>query len=248
MTQHPAYPNPNLTIVLHYVSKTFWLVLAGIFGVIGYNLYVLGMVYTTKASFSFLGMKFTLEDAGPGLVVMVFALACSLIGAIRSKVEFKKNGLVISAPEPQPHGPVQDKLNPSAAARECKLSRRLVAYLTKYPQNYVVLNSHGHIDLESLTWSVVSSDVQQRAVSDAAAWMRGLPRGGPMEWNGTIGSWTVQRTIISILPIEQYCRPDDDTRFNGDREQRWCVVKVGTHEPPYDNQMESEEDRVIVGF
>jgi hypothetical protein len=35
--------NLNLVIVLHYISKTLWLGLAAFFGVIGFNLYAIGI-------------------------------------------------------------------------------------------------------------------------------------------------------------------------------------------------------------
>jgi hypothetical protein len=45
--------NPNLIISLHYLSKALWLLLAATFGVIGYNLYKLGVqsVGGAKANF-----------------------------------------------------------------------------------------------------------------------------------------------------------------------------------------------------
>jgi hypothetical protein len=51
-------PNPNLVVVLHYLSKTLWLALAAIFGFVGYKLYELGVVTTGDASGGFFGVTF----------------------------------------------------------------------------------------------------------------------------------------------------------------------------------------------
>ena len=39
----------------------------------------------------------TLQSAGPGLVVMVIALLCSLVGALRSKIEMRPDAVNIAA-------------------------------------------------------------------------------------------------------------------------------------------------------
>jgi hypothetical protein len=79
--------NPNLIITLHYAGKALWLVLAAMFGVIGYQLYALGIKAVGNAEATLpLGISFTLRDAGPGLIVMVMALLCSLVGAVKAKV------------------------------------------------------------------------------------------------------------------------------------------------------------------
>jgi len=91
--------NPNLLIVLHYTGKALWLLLAAVFGVIGYRLYALGIEDVGGADAALpLGISFTLQDAGPGLVVMVIALLCSLVGAVKSKVELTPEAIRVMAP------------------------------------------------------------------------------------------------------------------------------------------------------
>jgi hypothetical protein len=91
--------NPNLIIALHYAGKALWLLLAVAFGFIGYQLYVLGVRSTGNATASLpFGISFTLDNAGPGLVVMIMALLCSLIGAVRSRVELTPEAIRLMAP------------------------------------------------------------------------------------------------------------------------------------------------------
>jgi hypothetical protein len=91
--------NPNLIIVLHYVGKILWLVLAAIFGLIGYSLYALGIRSGGSATATLpLGLSFKLDNAGPGLIVMVVALMCSLVGAVKSKVRLTPEAISITAP------------------------------------------------------------------------------------------------------------------------------------------------------
>ncbi|HEX3105208.1 MAG TPA: hypothetical protein VHQ22_12225 [Terriglobales bacterium] len=90
--------NPNLIIAMHYSGKALWLVLAAVFGLIGYKLYALGVQSPGNARASLpLGISFTLDNAGPGLVVMVMALLCSLIGAVKSKVELSPESIRLMA-------------------------------------------------------------------------------------------------------------------------------------------------------
>src|SRR5271157_3577131 len=80
--------NPNLIIALHYAGKALWLVLAAVFGICGYQLYALGVKAVGNADATLpLGISFSLHNAGPGLIVMVIALLCSLVGAVKAKVE-----------------------------------------------------------------------------------------------------------------------------------------------------------------
>jgi hypothetical protein len=90
--------NPNLIIVLHYAGKALWLVLATVFGFIGYKLYALGVQSPGNAEATFpLGISFTLDNAGPGLIVMSIALLCSLVGAVKSKVELTPEAIRLMA-------------------------------------------------------------------------------------------------------------------------------------------------------
>jgi hypothetical protein len=95
--------NPNLIVLLHYAGKALWLVLATVFGVIGFQLYAIGVQATGDATATLpLGISFSLQGAGPGLVVMVFALLCSLVGAVKAKVELTPEAIRLMAPAPEP--------------------------------------------------------------------------------------------------------------------------------------------------
>jgi hypothetical protein len=223
-------PNPNLLVVLHYISKTLWLALAAFFGIIGYKLYALGVTQTGNAEAKFFGLGFGLGDAGPGLVVMVFALTCSLIGAIRSKVEFKyKDGesdITITRPPPPTPEPISIA---ASSARECKLFSKLLEHLANGPRAFVVLNSQRQIDLESLGWSALPHDIQQRAVSEASLWMSGRTE---YRWSGPVGNdWTVQRTII---------QPDADSGT------RWCTIGVAPRNLSYQSEISRKDSEPFV--
>jgi hypothetical protein len=94
--------NPNLIVLLHYTGKAFWLVLAAFFGIIGFKLYAIGVQATGDATATLpLGVSFSLHGAGPGLVVMVIALLCSLVGAVKAKVELTPEAIRLMAPAPE---------------------------------------------------------------------------------------------------------------------------------------------------
>jgi hypothetical protein len=158
--------NPNLLITLHYVGKLAWLGLAAVFGLVGYNLYALGIAQTGSADVGVPGiLSLTLKDAGPGLIVMVFALVCTVIGTIRSKVVLKPGEISFSAPLNP------DRISPPPAIhsiRECKLFTHLAAYLAKGPSAFVVLNSLHQVDIESFGWSVVPENVREVTLREIA--------------------------------------------------------------------------------
>lgn len=95
--------NPNLIVLLHYAGKALWLVLAAVFGIVGFKLYAMGVqaVGDATATLPF-GISFSLQGAGPGLVVMVVALLCSLVGAMKAKVELTPEAIRLMAPAPEP--------------------------------------------------------------------------------------------------------------------------------------------------
>jgi hypothetical protein len=98
--------SPNLIVLLHYAGKALWLVLAAVFGLIGFQLYAIGVQATGDATASLpLGISFSLQGAGPGLVVMVIALLCSLVGAVKAKVELTPEAIRLMAPAPEPDRP-----------------------------------------------------------------------------------------------------------------------------------------------
>lgn len=95
--------NPNLIVVLHYAGKALWLVLAAVFGIVGFKLYAIGVQATGDATASLpLGISLSLKGAGPGLVVMVIALLCSLVGAVKARVELTPEAIRLMAPAPEP--------------------------------------------------------------------------------------------------------------------------------------------------
>lgn len=88
--------NPNLLVVLHYMSKALWVILSAFFGYIGLRLYSMGIATPSTAELTLGGVDLTLEDAGPGLVVMVLCLVCALVGACRAKVEMTAGAISIA--------------------------------------------------------------------------------------------------------------------------------------------------------
>lgn len=90
--------NPNLVVFLHFLGKTLWLLLAAFFGYIGLKLYSIGITTTGNAKASIFGVEMTLNNAGPGLVVMVIALLCALVGAIRAKVVMSRDSIHLAHP------------------------------------------------------------------------------------------------------------------------------------------------------
>lgn len=95
--------NPNLIVLLHYAGKALWLVLAAVFGIVGFKLYAIGVQAVGDATATLpLGISFSLQGAGPGLVVMVVALLCSLVGAIKARVELTPEAIRLMAPPPVP--------------------------------------------------------------------------------------------------------------------------------------------------
>lgn len=56
MSSHLDRVNLNLVIVLHFVSKAMWLGLAGLFGLIGYKLYALGITQVGDTEFGIPGV------------------------------------------------------------------------------------------------------------------------------------------------------------------------------------------------
>ena len=95
--------NPNLIVLLHYAGKALWLVLAAVFGIVGFKLYAIGVQSVGDATATLpLGISFSMQGAGPGLVVMVVALLCSLVGAVKAKVELTPEAIRLMAPVPEP--------------------------------------------------------------------------------------------------------------------------------------------------
>jgi hypothetical protein len=182
--------NPNMAIVLTFVSRTLWIALAVFFGVIGFNLYTLGVVQTGSTDAHVLWISFSLKDAGPGLIVMVFALACSVVGAVRTRIKITPATITLSkATLPDP---IEETFR---SARECKLFGKLLEHLARGPIAFAVLNSKGHVDIESLGWSAVPIDIRAQAVSGASKWMSSHKAD---QRTGAIAGWSVLRTAFAF--------------------------------------------------
>jgi hypothetical protein len=212
--------NPNLVVILHYLSKVSWLVLAALFGLVGYKLYAIGIQTTGSTTVNLLGISFSLKNAGPGLTVMMFALACSVIGSIRSKIEFLPTKVTISAPQKTDPSPEPAReLATQEVLRECKLFGQLLHYLAEGSPAFVILNSLGRIDLESVSWSAIPEDVQKNAVLNAANWMSSDKT--LSSWSGSIGEWNVRRTLV-VSPAQR----ENPGKTSSKARLRLCVVSL----------------------
>jgi hypothetical protein len=215
--------NPNLLVCLHYASRTMWLVLAGLFGLIGYQLYALGISDHGDATGSFLGLKFSLHDAGPGLVVMIFALVCSVIGAIRTKLELGPD--IVKALAPPPEHRDQTAEERPITGRECKLSHDMLELLMKTKGAFAMLNSNGEVDIESVGWATISPEIRRPAVMQLAKQIK-LGKHGP--WSGKYGDCTMSGRAISA---------DQKT---------WCIVELNPTASDAIRQIAQEETRPII--
>src|SRR6476660_6098547 len=78
--------NPNLVVILHFLGKSLWILLACVFACVGYKLYAIGISADRQAEIGAPGILcVSLSNAVPGLVVMIAALACAVVGAVRSR-------------------------------------------------------------------------------------------------------------------------------------------------------------------
>jgi hypothetical protein len=180
--------DPNLTIERSYRLRVMWIALAAFFGLIGFALYAMGIHDLGGAKFKLPQLSLALDNAGPGLVVMVAALGCAVVGAIRTKVKIT----------PPPEGSVIV----TSSSRECKLFSDLCEYLATAPRAFVILDDKGGADIESMGWTEVPGDVQARALEIA----RGLiQRGKPDPWEGTIENWRVEAKFIGKIEGPLWC-------------------------------------------
>lgn len=213
MSSHLDRVNPNLIVILHYLTKTLWLVLAGVFGLIGYKLYALGVQQTGGAGANlFKLVSFNLTNAGPGLIVMVFALACALVGAARSRVRFGPHGaLELRAP----HAFIPD--DAWRQKQQFKIFHSFSCHIAKNDVNtFALLSSDGEIQLESISWSAVPENVRRSAIAIPREWSA---KADPphRDWTGSIGKWKVRVGTI-IIPAS---------------DERWYLVSVNTQDPNY---------------
>jgi hypothetical protein len=212
-------PNPNLIVVLHYVSKTLWLVLAGVFGLIGYKLYALGVQQAGEAGAKFIGLlDFKLTNAGPGLVVMVFALACAFAGAARSKVSFKSDkggGVDLS---------LCGSITPAGGeSGDFKIDSSLLRRLTERGDGaFVVVDAGGHVGLQSRAWGAIPDDVR-RAVLSGMQDKEHAKAGSRSE-----GAWTIRWNPIVA----------------GD--ERWLLISAATADPQYQRALAQADTMAIM--
>lgn len=158
--------DPNLAVKWHYAVKAMWIVLAAIFGLIGYNLYALGISELGSAQGKMLGISFTLKDAGPGLIVMIFALVSAVAGVMRSKLILKKSGaemLSATASRPKLDQSMGDQSKSDQSSTRFRLFRDFIRRLAREPSAYAILNSEGVVDIESMAWSEVPPSVREAA-------------------------------------------------------------------------------------
>ena len=94
--------DPNLAIILHFCGKALWILLAAFFGYVGLRLYSIGITDSANASANVFGVEVNLENAGPGLIVMVMALVSSVVGVVRSKLEITEGGITVVAAPVEP--------------------------------------------------------------------------------------------------------------------------------------------------
>lgn len=226
MNSYMDRTNPNLVIVLHFISKTLWLGLAALFGLVGYKLYALGVQQTGDMEFGIPGvLSFKASAAGPGLVVMIFALACALTGVIRAKVEIGPDIITMRAPPP---GPAK-KIDHTLSASECKLFSSLLHYLTEEPGAFALLNSSAEVDIESMAWSAVPQDLREQAIGAGSKLVSSAGR--PNQWSGVIQGWKLRCKTIAII----------------EPEQTWCVISAAPSEAESQVRVAREDARPIFG-
>src|ERR1700752_1114648 len=100
MTSYIERANPNLIIILHYALKLSWLLLAALFAYIGYKL-TLADIASGSAEIDFGGFKMSVGGAS-GLVLMVVALGCAVVGAINSKVVMRPDMVTLQQTAARP--------------------------------------------------------------------------------------------------------------------------------------------------
>lgn len=158
--------DPNLWAELNYRSKRNWIILAAIFGVIGLILYLFGISEKSGASGEFVGnLKFSLDNAGPGLIVMLFALACSLVGASRSKIEFTREKATFSAraETDKPSSSIFQEASTRSAYLPVEAFNRS-NWNGRSNRIFAVFNSEKKLVLQSVGWEkAVPEDIKTKA-------------------------------------------------------------------------------------
>lgn len=187
--------NPNLVVSLHFLGKSLWIFLACVFAWVGFKLYAIGITAVGDAEIGAPGiLSMSLKNAGPGLVVMVVALACAVIGAVRARVELTKDRVVLLGADNSSER--SDSLADLGGFNLFKdIARDYVAHVGCA---FVVLNSGGHIDIASAGWRAVPEELREAIVNTGTQWMA---RTRDMEWVGSIQEWQVMRKKI-LIPLE----------------------------------------------
>jgi len=191
--------NPNLVVILHFLGKSLWILLACVFACVGYKLYAIGITAVGQAEIGAPGiLSVSLKNAGPGLVVMIAALACAVVGAVRSRVELTKERVVLlgaadNCPEPS------DGL---AELGDFKLFKDIARdYVAHASCAFIVMNSGGNIDFASAGWSVVPEELRSAILNTGTQWL--ARSGSAMEWSGSMREWKVVRKKI-LLPGSEH--------------------------------------------
>jgi hypothetical protein len=156
---------------------------------------------------------------------MVAALACTVIGAVRTKVKITPRSVTLSrVPEPlHAERPVV-----TGSSRECKLFSDLCEYLATAPSAYAILDSTGRVDIESMGWTAVPPEIKTRAVEIAQS----LIQSGRMDpWEGMVDGWRVAVKFIG----------EADGKF-------WCLLTIKTNDPIHAANIAHEATRLLLLF
>ena len=179
--------NPNLVVILHFLGKLLWIGLACLFALVGYNLYKIGLDVSGNAEIDVTNLfSISLENAGPGLIVMVFALACSVVGVTRSKVTLKLDEVELQSAQ---------TITPNEENEITKSEIKIFANLAKdYADReycaFAVINDQGSIVLESVGWNTIHSDIRKKIINSYLAKRKSVDS-APEDYKSTIEEWIV---------------------------------------------------------
>ena len=92
------------------------------------------------------------------------------------------------------------------------------------PISFALLNSRGQIDIESVSWAMLPTQIQQEALAAATEKIRNAELGS---WTSEFDNWQIQ--VETIWPQSDksrktwaivYAYPSDDERFT---QYAWCA-------------------------
>jgi hypothetical protein len=109
--------------------------------------------------------------------------------------------------------------------RQCKLFGQLLKYLTREPAAYAILNSAGDVDIESMGWSEVPSQVRATAVERAFKLMKAKDIAD--DQRVSVGDCDLHIGIITVSGT------------------RWGMVSVAPRDPVLQRNIAREETRPL---